>query len=276
MALHSVVCLKQVPDTTQVHMDPQTGTLQREGVPSIINPFDVHALEAALVVRDLYGGKVTVLSMGPPQAMEALKKSLSMGASEAILLTDRAFAGADTWATSYTLATAIRQIDHENPVDLIFCGKQTIDGDTAQVGPGIATNLGLSQLTYVVNIQKVDLEKKEIWVERKLEEGREIVKAKLPALLTILKEANTPRYASLKALLRAARQSITVWDKNALPVDPERIGLKGSPTTVSKISAPPQRPPGEILAHPEGVSQTIGLLLDKLLQDKVIEPEERR
>ncbi|GFP36027.1 electron transfer flavoprotein beta subunit, partial [Candidatus Hakubella thermalkaliphila] len=184
--MHAVVCIKQVPDTTDVKIDRKTNTLIREGVPSIVNPFDIHAIEEALRLKDRFGGRVTVISMGPSQARESLKKAISYGVDEAILISDRAFAGADTLATSYVLAQTIRAIGDKEPVDLVLCGKQAIDGDTAQVGPGIATRLGISQLTYVVKIRSIDLEKKEIVVERQLEGGREALRAELPALLTVV------------------------------------------------------------------------------------------
>ncbi|GFP32105.1 electron transfer flavoprotein beta subunit [Candidatus Hakubella thermalkaliphila] len=269
--MHSVVCIKQVPDTTDVKIDRKTNTLIREGVPSIVNPFDIHAIEEALRLKDRFGGRITVISMGPPQARESLKKAISYGVDEAILISDRAFAGADTLATSYVLAQTIRAIGDKEPVDLVLCGKQAIDGDTAQVGPGIATRLGISQLTYVAKIRSIDLEKKEIVVERQLEGGREALRAELPALLTVVKELNTSRYQSLPSMIRAARYDPPVWDKDSFDRDPSLLGLKGSPTKVSKVYVPPPREKGGIIAgDPEDPEKTVAELVDKLLECKII------
>jgi electron transfer flavoprotein beta subunit len=262
-----VVCLKQVPDATEVTIDPKTNTLVREGVPSIINPYDVHAVEAALQLKDMYGGKVTVLTMGPPQAEESLKKAIAYGADEAILLSDRKFAGSDTLATSYILAQAIRKLGESDPVDIIFCGKQAIDGDTAQVGPGIATRLGIPQLTYVIKIDEVDLEKGEIQIHRKLEALREVVRAKLPALLTVEKSLNEIRYASLPNMIKAATFKVTVLGKDSFEMNEAELGLKGSPTWVSKIFAPPQREVGELLS---GGESAVPELVDRLVKTKII------
>ncbi len=269
--MNYVICLKQVPDTTEVRIDPQTNTLIREGVPSIINPYDVHALEAALELRDRYGGKVILLSLGPPQAEASLRKGLGFGADEAFLLTDRAFAGSDTLATSYILACALRKIMEREPVDLILCGKQAIDGDTAQVGPGIARRLNIPQLTYVLKIEEIDPAVKEIIVQRKLEDGRETARTRLPALLTVVKDINEVRYAKLTDLIQAARSQITVWSAKDYNFDLEQIGLKGSPTTVSRIFAPPARPGGEIIPGGlENPSQAARVLADKLVTTKII------
>lgn len=263
-----VVCVKQVPDTAEVRIHPRTNTLVRAGVPAIINPFDAHAVEAAVQLKEKYGGRVTALSMGPPQAGEVLRRALGMGADDAILLTDRAFAGSDTLATSYILARAIAAIGRDTPVDLVFCGKQAIDGDTAQVGPGIATRMGFTQLTYVMAIDEVDLERRYIRVQRKLEGKREIICGRLPALLTVVKDLNELRYPSLPAVIRAARATITTWNKDALDLDPEQIGLKGSPTSVRRIFAPPARPGGEIIpGDPRAAAAT---LVTKLIQTKII------
>ncbi|HWJ04155.1 MAG TPA: electron transfer flavoprotein subunit beta/FixA family protein [Verrucomicrobiae bacterium] len=266
--MHFVVCLKQVPDTSEVRIDPKTNTLMREGVPSIINPYDAHALEEALALRDKVGGKVTVLSMGPPQAKESLRKAVSLGADEAILLSDRAFAGSDTLATSYILARALEKINAEQGIDVILCGKQAIDGDTAQVGPGIARRLDMPQLTYVIKVESI--EPGEIQVHRKLEDGTEVVKAKLPALLTVEKELNEIRYASLPNMLRAARYEPLVWGADKFDLDPAEMGLKGSPTSVSRIFAPPGRTGGErIMAIDDPGSAAISLV-EKLFQQNII------
>jgi len=266
--VHFVVCLKQVPDTSEVRIDPKTNTLMREGVPSIINPYDAHALEEALALRDKTGGKVTVLSMGPPQAVDSLRKAISLGADEAILLSDRAFAGSDTLATSYILAQALEKIKAEQGLDLVLCGKQAIDGDTAQVGPGIARRLNLPQLTYVI---KVDwIKDGEIQLHRKLEDGREVAKAKLPALLTVEKELNEIRYASFPNMLRAARYEPLVWGADKFELDAAEMGLKGSPTSVSRIFAPPGRTGGEqIMAVDDPGSAAISLV-EKLFQQNII------
>ncbi len=240
--MHIVVCIKQVPDSAQIRVHPVTNTIMRQGVPAIVNPYDLVALEEALRLKDRYQAHVTVLTMGPPQAETALRKALSFGADEAILLTDRAFAGADTLATSYALASAIRQIQKDMPVDLVFAGKQTIDGDTAQVGPGIAVRLGLQMLTYVCKIEALDLEQREITVQRRAEGGVQVLKTRLPALITVLEGINEMRFATMPDMFRAARHPLKVWDKDAAGIeDATRIGLKGSPTVVSKVFAPTPR-----------------------------------
>jgi electron transfer flavoprotein beta subunit len=235
-----VVCLKQVPDTTDVKLDPVTHTLIREGTISIPNPYDMHALTEAVRLKKEYGGEVTVLSMGPPMAKTALQKAVSYGADEAILLTDRAFAGSDTLATSAVLSAAVAKLSP----DLVFCGKQAIDGDTAQVGPGIATRLNLSLLTYVSKVREVNLKERYIIVERKLEEGIEVIKAALPAMLTTVKEINSLLYANLPDLLRSLEYEPKLWTNADLGLDAKELGLTGSPTSVVKTFAPPLREAG--------------------------------
>jgi len=227
-----IVCIKQVPDTSEVRIDPETNTLIREGVRSIINPYDLHALEAGVQIRESIGGKVTVLSMGPPQAEEALREAISRGADEAVLLTDRAFAGSDTLATSYTLAKAIDHIGG----DLILCGKQAIDGDTAQVGPEIAEFLNIPHVSYVRRIQEI--RDGYIRVERLMEEGYDVVESSIPVLLTVLKELNEPRLPSLKGKMAAKRAEVKRLGPSDIAVDGGRIGLRGSPTQVKNIFAP--------------------------------------
>ncbi|GAW91640.1 electron transfer flavoprotein subunit beta/FixA family protein [Calderihabitans maritimus] len=269
--MHIVVCVKQVPDTMEVRIDPKTNTLVRAGVPSIINPYDIHAVEEAMRLKEKFGASVTAITMGPPQAEEVLRKAISFGVDKAILLSDRAFAGSDTLATSYVLAQAIRKLSEEQPVDLVLCGKQAIDGDTAQVGPGIATRLNIPQLTYVMKIDYLDLEKREIQVQRKLEGEREIVKATLPALLTVTKDINELRYASFPNLLRAARYRPLLWNKESLLLEEGRLGIKGSPTAVRRIFAPPEREGGEII--PGGMDnpeKAAAELVDKLITTKII------
>lgn len=240
--MHSIVCIKQVPDSAQIRVHPVTNTIMRQGVPAIINPYDLFALEEALRLKDRCGGRVTVISMGPPQAESALRKALSYGADDAILITDKAFAGADTLATSYALASAIRQIDKETPVDMVFTGKQTIDGDTAQVGPGIAKRLGLQLLTYVAKIVQVDPERREIVVERRAEGGVQVLKTALPCLITMLEGTNEMRFASMPDMFRAARHPLKSWDRTAAGIeDVTKVGLKGSPTLVNKVFTPTPR-----------------------------------
>lgn len=230
-----------MPDTTEVKIDPKTNTLMRKGVPSIANPYDLHALEEALRLKDRYGGKVTAISMGPMQAREVIKKAISLGADDGIILCDVAFAGSDTLATSYILSQAIQEIGRRETIDIILCGKQAIDGDTAQVGPGIATRLRIPPLTYVLKVDEINIKSRKIKVERMLETGREIVEASLPVLLTVVKEANEIRYASLPNLIQAIRHEVKVWNKDSFSLDPSQCGLKGSPTQVKKIFAPPAR-----------------------------------
>jgi len=244
--MNIVVCIKQVPDTAEVRINPETGTLIREGVPSIINPFDLHAVEAGLFLKEKTGGKVTVLTMGPPMAEAALRKAISYGADDAVLVTDRAFAGSDTLATSCALASAITQIHKDMPVDLVFTGKQTIDGDTAQVGPGIASRLKFAQLTLVDRVVEIHKEKKIIVVRRALEDRYEIIESKLPAMITVVRECNLPRYPTVPGRLEAAEVKPPVWTNDILKLDPNTIGLNGSPTQVRRIFAP-QREKGEII-----------------------------
>lgn len=240
-----VVCVKQVPDTNEVKINHETGTLIREGVPSIINPDDKNALEEALKIKDEHENvHVTVLTMGPPQAKEALKEALAMGADEAILLTDRAFAGSDTWATATILSAALDKI---GDYDIVFCGRQAIDGDTAQVGPEIAEFLSLPQITYVSNLE-VDPENNKVIAHRSIEDGYFVVESKMPVLLTAIKDLNTPRYMSTWGIFQKANKTeIIEWTVNDLTVDLTQIGLKGSPTNVYKTFVPTRKFEGEIL-----------------------------
>ena len=237
--MHIVVCIKQVPDSAQIRVHPVTNTIMRQGVPAIVNPYDLYSLEEALRLKDRYGGRITVLSMGPPQAETALRKAISFGADEAILVTDRAFAGSDTLATSYALASAIRQIQKDIPVDLVFAGKQTIDGDTAQVGPGIAKRLDMRLLTYISKIRELETDHGTITVERRAEGGVQVLKTKLPCLVTVLEGTNEMRFATMHNMFRAARYPLKVWNKESAGIEEvTKIGLKGSPTIVSKVFAP--------------------------------------
>lgn len=260
--MNIIICIKQVPETTNVRINPETNTLIREGVKSIINPFDMYAIEEGVQLKERFGGKVTVVSMGPPQAEVALREAISMGCDEGILVGDRAFAGSDTWATSYTLSGAIRKI---GSYDLIICGKQASDGDTAQVGPGIATHLNIPQVTYVKKVE--DANEKYMRVERLMEEGYEIIETPLPALLTVVKEINEPRIPSLKGMMRAKSAKITAWGQKDLELDPQNIGLCGSPTQVVKIFTPPQRTGGQILSGE--VPEIAGKLVD-LIKGEVV------
>jgi electron transfer flavoprotein beta subunit len=241
--MHIVVCIKQVPDSAQIRVHPVTNTIMRQGVPTIINPYDLFALEAALELRGKLGGEVTVLTMGPPSAEDSLRKALTFGADRAVLLTDRFFAGADTLATTYALATAIRKIGETyGAPDVIFTGKQTIDGDTAQVGPGIAKRLDLLQLTYVAKIGTLDLSARTIEVERRSEGGVQVLRTRLPCLITMLEATNEIRRGSMVDALRAARATIVKWSaQDAGVADIAKCGLRGSPTIVKKVFAPPPR-----------------------------------
>jgi electron transfer flavoprotein alpha/beta subunit len=238
-----IVCIKQVPDTTDVKIHPETNTLIRDGVVSIINPFDMYAIEEALRLKERFNAHTTTITMGPPQAEAALRESLALGIDEAIHLSDRAFAGSDTWATSLILAKAIEKIGDYN---LIICGKQASDGDTAQVGPGIATHLNLPQATYVRKIDEASVETKVMKVERLLEEGTERLEVQLPALITVVKEINEPRLPSLRGKMKAKKHPITLWTQEELKIPAEQIGLEGSPTQVVKIFSPPPREQGMI------------------------------
>ncbi len=260
-----VVCIKQVPETTEVKINPQTNTLIREGVQSITNPFDEFAVEEGLLTKEKYGGELHVITMGPPQAIDILKNALAVGADKVYLLSDREFAGADTLATAYTLAKTIEMI---GGVDLVICGKQAIDGDTAQVGPGVATRLGIPQLTYVSKVRQIDPANKKIVVERMLEGGREVVESSLPAVITVMKDINEPRLPSLLGIKKAAKAQIPTLTAKDIPVDGNKIGLKGSPTWVWKIFTPEARGGGEILKGE--LTEVVPLLIEKLMHTKFI------
>ncbi|MBP6964402.1 MAG: electron transfer flavoprotein subunit beta/FixA family protein [Armatimonadetes bacterium] len=238
------VCIKQVPATTEVKIDPETNTLVREGVESQVNPFDLYALEEAVRVKERFQEKgdeatVTVISMGPPQAEAALREAIGLGADEAILLSDRAFAGADTWATSYALAMALNKLEP----NLVLCGMQAIDGDTGQVGPGIAVHMDYAQATYVSKIEELDAKK--ITVKRLVEQGYEVCSVKMPVVLTVVKEINEPRTPSLRGKMNAKKAEIPVWTAADIEAPAEKLGLQGSPTQVVKVFSPPHREGGE-------------------------------
>jgi len=265
-----ISCIKQVPDTTQVKIDPVTNTLIRDGIPFIINPYDSHALEESLRLKDRYNMRTVALSMGPPNTVATLRKACALGVDEAILLSDRCFGGADTLATSKVLSAAIELLGRQEPVGIVFCGKQTIDGDTAQVGPGIASRLGFSQLTLVDRIEAIDLLRKTIRVRRKLEGRHEIVEAPLPVMITVVRELNRPRYPVVAKRLEARDAEIKVWDNSVLKLDVATVGLKGSPTWVSKIFSP-ERDQGEIigdgLRDPDGAAR---LLIEKMVSKDLL------
>ena len=254
--MHLVCCIKQVPDTADVKIDPETNTLMRAGVESISNPYDIVAVEQAVQIKERYGGRVTVLTMGPPQAQLSLREALSIGADEAILLSDRSFAGADTLATSFTLSKAIERLHAELPVDVVLCGKQAIDGDTAQTGPGIATRLGLTQFTYVIDVEWIKPDERTIQVRRKIEGGIEVIRGPLPALLSV--ELELPGSPSgPPALIGSLRAPITVWDAQAIGAPPDRVGIKGSPTWVRAISSPPAKAGGPLIDAHEDIPKAV-------------------
>lgn len=258
-----VVCIKQVPDTNEVKLDPKTGTLIREGVPSIINPDDKAGLEAALKLKDNVGAEVTVLSMGPPQADAVLREALAMGADKAILLTDRAFGGADTWATSTTIAAAIKNLEY----DLIITGRQAIDGDTAQVGPQISEHLGISNISYAEEIQ---VEGDSIVVKRQYDDRYHMVKAKMPCLVTALSELNEPRYMTPGGIFDAYREhEVIQWGLKDIVVDQSNIGLKGSPTRVVKSFPKSVKPAGKIVNLGDA-EESASYIVEKLKEKFVI------
>jgi len=279
--MNIIVCIKQVPDTTNVRIDPETNTLVRSGVQSIVNPFDMYAIEEGVRLKEKFGGIVTIVTMGPPQAEEALREAISLGADEAVLISDRAFAGSDTWATSYTLSRAIQKI---GKFDIIICGKQAIDGDTAQVGPGIAAFLDIPQITFVKRIEELKCSEQNeinelratnderrtssfIKAERMTEEGYDIVESPLPCLITVVKEINEPRLPSLKGKMRAKKAEIRKLEAKDLDADPDLLGLKGSPTKVVKIFTPSPRKGGQIL---EGEVKDVCEKLAELLKTEIL------
>jgi electron transfer flavoprotein alpha subunit len=264
-----IVCIKQVPDTNDMRIDPKTNNLIREGVPAVVNPTDLNAIEAALQFKDSYGAKVSVLTMGPPQAEQSLREALAMGADTAYLLTDRAFGGADTLATSYSLWKAVQKIEEKDgPTDIAMFGKVAIDGETGQVGPGLAVRLGFPVISYCSKILKVDLGKRFVEAERRVDDGIEIVRVPLPCAITITEVANEPRQPSIDGLLRAKRSAIVSLNKDAVKADPKKIGLGGSPTYVKKVTTPPPKKGGEIKGLSSGVAprEAAKWLVDRLVQ----------
>ncbi len=246
-----VVCIKQVPDTAEVRINPETNTLIREGVQSIIKPYDMHAIEAGLQIREKTGGSVTALTMGPPQAETALREAISMGVDRGVLLTDRAFAGSDTWATAYALFKAIAHIG----ADIIICGKQAIDGDTAQVGPEIAEFLGIPHVAYIRKIE--DIQANSIVVQRLMDEGSDVVESSLPVLLTVVRELNSPRLPSLKGKMAAKKAEIEKLAAADIGAEEDQLGLRGSPTQVKNIFAPGVKKDRRMLDGPAEVQVDI-------------------
>lgn len=264
--LHIVACIKQVPDTKVIKMNPKTNTMDRSSAPAILNPYDAHAVEEAVRLKQRYGGVVSVLTMGPPPAVKAIRKCVEIGADEGYMISDRAFAGADTLATSYALTKALEKIAKLRPIDLIICGKMTIDGDTGQVGPGIARRLDIPPLTNVKKVVEVNKEQGYALIHRKREDGYEVVQSTLPCLFSVEKEINEVPYAPLPNMIRAARYQPVIWSVNDLEdVDRSQLGLKGSPTIVSKVWPPEKPKGGEMLqGEPqEQVEQLMAILLTK-------------
>jgi electron transfer flavoprotein beta subunit len=261
--MNIVVCLKQVPGTTEVKINPQTNTLIRQGIQNIINPFDTYALEEGVRLKEKYGGKITAISMGPPQAVDMLKEAISLGADEAVLLSDAAFAGADTWATAYTLAGAVKKMGQ---VDLIICGRQSTDGDTAQVGPEMAEVLNFPFVAYVGQIEEIL--HGEIRLKRMIDEGHEIIQSPLPLIITVTKEINVPRLPSLRGIMKSKTAKIPIWTALDLALPLDKVGLNGSYTRVIKIFTPRREKKAEIIQG-EAESQ-VARLVDKLKENRLI------
>ena len=264
--MHIVVCVKQVPDTKIIKINPKTNTLDRRSAPAILNPYDAHAVQEAVKIKGKTGGTITVLSMGPPQATAVIMKSIEIGADRGVLLTDRAFAGADTLATSYALSKALERINMDQPIDLVICGKHAIDGDTGQVGPGIARRMDIPPITSVIEVTEVNQEEKTVLIKRKLTSGYELIQSEMPCLLTVEKEINDIEYSPMPNMIKAARYEPIIWSVNDLEnVDRTQLGLKGSPTIVGKMFTPPRPEGGKKLegSVSEQVSQLMEILMEK-------------
>ncbi|MFC2012823.1 electron transfer flavoprotein subunit beta/FixA family protein [Chloroflexota bacterium] len=261
--MNIVVCVKQVPGTTQVEIDPETNTLVRKGIESIINPFDTYALEEGVRLKERYEGKVTVITMGPPQAEQAMREAISLGADEAVLLSDRAFAGSDTLATAGTLARALEKL---KPYDLVICGRQTLDGDTGQVGPELAQMLDIPFIAYVSKVEEIDGSR--IQVRRMIEDGYEVMETVLPAVITVVKEINVPRLPSLRGMARSKSAPVPVWSIGELDIDESRVGLAGSATKVVKVFVPQRVRQSEMLQGDPAAQ--VDTLVDKLRESKII------
>ena len=257
-----VVCIKQVPDTTEIKINPATGTLIRDGVPSIMNPDDKGGLEMALRLKDQYGAEVTVITMGPPQADAILREAFAMGVDRAILLTDRAFAGADTLATSNALAGALRCLDY----DLVIGGRQAIDGDTAQVGPEMAEHLGLPQISYVTGLEYDG--QKTLTVKKETEEGYQMLSVEMPCVLTVLATANKARYMTVSGIMDAFEKEVEIWTAAKIDIAPEKLGLKGSPTRVKKSFTKAQKGAGETFEV--DAEECVNIIINKLKEKHII------
>jgi electron transfer flavoprotein beta subunit len=264
---HALVSIKQVPDTTNIRIDPETNNLIRQGVPTILNPYDAHAVAAAVEWKRKLGGKVTIITMGPPAAVTSLRECIEMGADRAILISARQFAGADTLATSYVLAEVVKAIHEKDPIDLLFFGKQAIDGDTAQVGPGVAVRMDLPVVSYAVKIREVNLEQRYVIIERKTENRNEVIKSSLPTAMTCEKDIAEIPYASLPDLVNSLRYEPEIWTaEGPITFDVAQLGLKGSPTTVFKTGTPEKHVAGEVIKVAElGVDGVVKVALDKIL-----------
>jgi electron transfer flavoprotein beta subunit len=261
--MNIVVCLKQVPGTTEVKINPQTNTLIRQGIKNVINPFDTYALEEGVRLKEKQGGKVTAISMGPPQALDMLKEAISLGADEAVLLSDMAFSGADTWATAYTLAAAVRKIGQ---ADLVICGRQSTDGDTAQVGPEMAEMLNMPFVAYVGQIEEIA--SGQMRVKRMIDEGNEVIQSPLPMVITVTKEINLPRLPSLRGIMKSKSAKIPTWTAQDMGVDVSKVGLSGSFTKVIKIFTPKREHKAEMIqGEPEAQSTH---LISKLKEARFI------
>jgi electron transfer flavoprotein beta subunit len=264
--MHIVVCVKQVPDTKIIKINPKTNTLDRRSAPAILNPYDGHAVQEAVKIKEKTGGTISVLSMGPPQATAVIKKSIEIGADRGYLISDRAFAGADTLATSYALSKALERINKELPVDMVICGKHAIDGDTGQVGPGIARRMDIPPVTSVIEVAEVNEKEKTVLIKRKLTNGYELIQAELPCLLTVEKEINDIEYSPMTNMIKAARYEPIIWSVNDLEnVERTQLGLKGSPTIVGKMFTPPRPEGGKKLegSADEQVNQLMEILMEK-------------
>jgi electron transfer flavoprotein alpha subunit len=268
--LLAVVCIKQVPDTTEIKIDPEKGTLVREGIPAIINPTDVNAAEEALKLKDAFGAKVVAVTMGPPQADAALRELVSMGVDRAILITDRAMAGADTYATSYALFAALKKLEEqEGPIDLLFFGNKALDGETGQVGPGVAARMGVPIITYTVKVEEVNPKDRYAVAVRRTEEMAETVRVAMPAAISVLEETNHPRRATLDGILRARRATVELWNKETIQADPKKTGLAGSPTIVKRMFIPKPRGRGEIFDGRDDPVKAAEWLAEKMVGLKV-------
>ncbi|MDQ1146923.1 electron transfer flavoprotein beta subunit [Bacillus sp. SORGH_AS 510] len=264
--MHIVVCVKQVPDTKIIKINPKTNTLDRRSAPAILNPYDAHAVQEAVKIKGKTGGTISVLSMGPPQATAVIKKSVEIGADRGYLITDRAFAGADTLATSYALYKALERISKELPVDMVICGKHAIDGDTGQVGPGIARRLDIPPVTNVIEVTEVNEAERTVLIKRKLTNGYELIQSELPCLLTVEKEINKIDYSPMPNMINAAKYEPIIWAVSDLEnVDRSQLGLKGSPTIVGKMFTPPRPEGGKRLegTADEQVKQLMEVLMEK-------------